>query len=120
MEEKELTKLEKYRQKVSIDPWREKLYDFQDRSRQEKEALDELFANLKPEEEAKLPEEEQKQRKEEFAKEYKQRRANINTLKEVEEEHRLNKTMSSFFEYEKNKNLNRRQRRALAKMRGKQ
>lgn len=115
----EPSKLEKYRTKVTVNPWREKLYDFQDRVKQEKEALDELFTNLKPEEEAKLPEEEQKLKKEEFAKEYKKRRANINTLEETIKEHRLNKRMSSFFEYQPNKNLNRRQRRALAKKRGK-
>lgn len=113
------SKLELYKQKVTQDPWRLKLYDLQDRINQENLKLEQMLADLKPEEEAKLPEEEQKKRKEEFGVEFKKHRLNINTLKKEEQEHRMNKTMSQFFEWIPNTQLNRRARKGMAKMRGK-
>lgn len=119
MDEPKPSKLELYKQKVTIDSWRLKLYELQDLVKKEQEAIEELLKNLDPAKEKELPEEEQKENKEKFRKEMFRLRSNIKTLNSSIQEHRQNKNMSQFFAYIPNENVNRSQRRRLLKLRAK-
>lgn len=116
-EVKELSKLEQYKTKVTQDPWRLKLYELQERLKVEEDKRFELVSNLDVKAEAELPEEEQNERKKKFGDDLARLNANIKVLKESTNEHRLNKTMSSFFEWHPQKGMNRRQARKFRQLR---
>lgn len=110
--------MEDIKTKEIKDPWRKKLRELMDLVQVEVDARTKLIEDLKPGEEAKLPEEEQKKRKEEFRKEMSKRNSNIKTLGKEIQEHRMNKTMSKFFQWLPNPNgMNRQQARKLRRSR---
>jgi hypothetical protein len=110
---------EKPVQRTSKNAWRNKLYEYQYLVAIEQYEIDLLVQNLNPAEEAKLPEDEQKIRKETFAKELSRHRSNIKTLASQINEHRMNKNMSSFFQWIPNTTgANRQQARKFRRLRG--
>lgn len=101
---------------TTINPWNEKKNDLKKRIKEEDEKMLTLIDSVKPEEEAKLPEEEQAKRKQEHGNELAKLRANLRALKETLKEHRMNKNMSNFFEYHPHKGFNRSQARNFRKL----
>lgn len=102
---------------VIKDPWRVKLNDLKSKLKEEDNKRLDLVSNLDVKAEAELPEEEQKERKQKFKDDLAKLNANIKTLKELTTEHRLNRNMSSFFEWFPHKGMNRRQARQFRKLR---
>lgn len=77
----------------------------------------EMISSLNFEEEAKLPEEQRKEKQQEFKNSLALNRATISSLKEELKLTRMNPNGSSFFEWAPNKGMNRRQARAFKRMR---
>lgn len=115
--EKKPSKLEQYSKKVTQDPWKVQLYNLTDRLKDEEEKMTNLITNLDPKKEAELPQEEQDKSKETFKNELAKHKANTQALKETIKEHRMNRRISSFFQWLPNKGMNRSQAKAFRKLR---
>lgn len=94
--------------KVTVDPRKQKIRDLKNQIKLEESAITELLGSLNVEEEAKLSEEEQKKRKEEFGANFAKRKALISSLREELKQTRLNKYSSSFFSFTPHVGMNRR------------
>jgi len=101
----------------SKDPRKEKIRELKNQIKLQEAAAGEMLANLDVKKEMELPEEERKQRQLDFKSNMALKKAEISGLKEELKLTRLNKYSSSFFSFEPNKGMNRRQAKAFRKQR---